>query len=167
MCNHSAAIKIRHTASAEERLKQAHTLMGMTRTMGEEMEVLFNHWAKVRISDAAVKKLIQIAMAPNQEALENLAAGKLELVSARFTNTVDQVYAYALGSESQQMETTAGTVFGAYNAVTGYFQNVRTFKSDEAKFKSIMDGTARQRTQVAFDLCKDFVMHSNAALINN
>ena len=43
------------------------------------------------------------------------------------------------------METTAGTIFGEYNSVTGYFQNVRSFKSDEAKFKSIMDGTAKQR----------------------
>jgi hypothetical protein len=65
------------------------------------------------------------------------------------------VYEYALGSQTQQMETTSGTVFGAYNAVTGYFQNVRSFKNDEAKFKSIMDGTAKQRAQTAFNLCRD------------
>ena len=46
---------------------------------------------------------------------------------------------------TQQMETTAGTLFGAYNAVTGYYQNVRNFKDGDAKFKSIMDGKAKQR----------------------
>ena len=167
MNNHSGAIKIRHTASATERLKQAHTLMGISKSLGGEMEGLFNQWANVRITDAEVKKLIQIAMAPNKEVLENLAEGKLELLSTHYTNIVDNVYEYALGSQTQQMETTAGTVFGAYNSVTGYFQNVRSFKSDEAKFKSIMDGTARQRAQTAFNLCRDFAVQGGEALIYN
>jgi len=167
MNNHSGAIKIRHTASATERLKQAHTLMGISKSLGSEMEGLFNQWAKVRITDAEVKKLIQIAMAPNKEVLENLAEGKLNLLSTHYNNIVDNVYEYALGSQTQQMETTAGTVFGAYNSVTGYFQNVRSFKSDEAKFKSIMDGTAKQRAQNAFDLCRDFATHGSEALICN
>jgi phage/plasmid-like protein (TIGR03299 family) len=167
MNNHSGAIKIRHTASATERLKQAHILMGISKTLGSEMEGLFNQWAKVRITDAEVKKLIQIAMAPNKEVLKNLAEGKLDLLSTHYTNIVDNVYEYALGSQTQQMETTAGTVFGAYNSVTGYFQNVRSFKSEEAKFKSIMDGTARQRAQTAFNLCRDFATQGSEALIYN
>lgn len=167
MRNHSGAIKIRHTASANERLKQAHTLMGISRSLSGEMEGLFNQWANVRITDAEVKKLIQIAMAPNKEVLENLEAGKTELLSTHYTNIVDNVVEYALASTTQQMDTTAGTVFGAYNAVTGYFQNVRSFKSDEAKFKSIMDGTAKQRAQTAFNLCRDFAMQGGEALIFN
>ncbi len=165
--NHSGAIKIRHTASATERLKQAHTLMGISKSLGGEMEGLFNQWAKVRITDAEVKKLIQISMAPNKEVLENLAEGKFDLLSTHYTNIVDNVYEYALGSQTQQMETTSGTVFGAYNSVTGYFQNVRSFKSDEAKFKSIMDGTAKQRAQTAFNLCRDFATQGSEALIYN
>lgn len=165
MQNHSGAIKIRHTSSATERLKQAHTLMGITSLLSGEMEGLFNHWAKVRITDAEVKKLIQIAMAPNKEVLQNLAEGKTEMLSTHYTNIVDNVYEYALGSQTQQMETTAGTVFGAYNSVTGYFQNVRSFKSDEVKFKSIMDGTAKLRAQTAFNLCRDFANQGGEALI--
>ncbi|WP_342647348.1 DUF932 domain-containing protein [Mucilaginibacter sp. CSA2-8R] len=164
MRNHSGAIKIRHTASAAERLKQAHTLMGISRDLSHEMEGLFNQWAKVRITDGEIKKLIQIAMAPNKEVLENLANGKFDLLSTHYTNIVDSVYEYALGSPTQQIGTTAGTVFGAYNAVTGYFQNARTFKSEEAKFRSIMDGTAKQRAQTAFDLCRDFATHGAEAL---
>ncbi|TWR24762.1 DUF945 domain-containing protein [Mucilaginibacter pallidiroseus] len=167
MRNHSGAIKIRHTASAAERLKQAHTLMGISRELSHEMEGLFNQWAKVRITDRELKKLIQIAMAPNKEVVENLAVGKLDQLSTHYTNMVDSVYEYALGSPTQQIETTAGTVFGAYNAVTGYFQNVRSFKNDEAKFKSIMDGTAKQRAQVAFNLCKEFATHGGEALNYN
>ncbi|WPU94703.1 DUF932 domain-containing protein [Mucilaginibacter sabulilitoris] len=162
--NHTNSIKIRHTASANDRLKQAHTLMGISGNMAEELEGIFNHWSQVKITDKQVKKLIQVAMAPNKETITNLELGVLDKLSTNYTNIVDSVYEYALGSPTQQMDTTAGTVFGAYNAITGYFQNVRSYKDGEAKFKSIMDGTAKQRGQVAFDLCSDFARHGMDAL---
>jgi phage/plasmid-like protein (TIGR03299 family) len=157
MRNHSNAVKIRHTASANDRLKQAHTLMGIAGNLSGELEEIFNHWSNVRITDNQVKKLIQVAMAPNKEVLTNLELGMLDKLSTTYTNIVDKAFDYAMGNATQQMETTAGTLFGAYNAITGYYQNVRTFKDGEAKFKSIMDGTAKTRGQVAFDLCRDFV----------
>jgi hypothetical protein len=73
-----------------------------------------------------------------------------------------------MSNPSQQLETTKGTVFGAYNAITGYFQNVRTYKDDEAKLKSLLfGGTAQLRTARAFHLCEDFVMKGENALILN
>ena len=45
-----------------------------------------------------------------------------------FKNMCDSVYEYSMTSPIQQTETTKGTVFGAYNAITGYFQNVRNYK---------------------------------------
>ncbi|MDT3401231.1 phage/plasmid-like protein (TIGR03299 family) [Mucilaginibacter terrae] len=157
--NLSGAIKIRHTVSASDRLKQAHTLMGITSCLGNELEQVFNQWAKVRITDSEVKKLIQVAMAPNKETLQNLTTGKTDELSSYYLNTVDKVYEYAMSSPTQQMDTTAGTVFGAYNAITGYFQNVRNYKDGDARFKSITEGTAKQRAQKAFDLCLDFSKH--------
>jgi phage/plasmid-like protein (TIGR03299 family) len=164
MRSHSNAIKIRHTASANDRLKQAHTLMGIAGSIGGELEELFNHWSKVRISDKQVKKLIQVAMAPNKEVLTHLELGMMDKLSTTYTNIIDHAYDYAMGNATQQMETTAGTLFGAYNAITGYYQNVRKFKDGEAKFKSIMDGTAKTRGQVAFDLCKKFARQGADAL---
>jgi hypothetical protein len=125
------------------------------------MQEIFNHWSTVRITDKEVKKLIQVAMVPNKEVLNNLLAGKTDELSTTYTNMVDKVYEYAMSSPTQQMETTAGTLFGAYNSVTGYFQNVRNYKDGEAKFKSIIEGTAKQRAQTAFDLCLDFSKHLN------
>lgn len=154
MNNHSNAIKIRHTASANDRLKQAHQLLGLTNLLADELEEVFNNWSRIRIADHAVKRLIQIAMAPSKEVLNNLQSGKLNELSSNYNNMVSSVMEYALTSPTQQELTTKGTLFGAYNAVTGYFQNVRNFKDDEAKFKSIMYGTGLQRSQTAFNLCK-------------
>lgn len=162
MRSHKNAVRIRHSSGAGDRLKHAHALMGISNNLSVELERIFNHWATVRISDTEVKKLVQIAMAPNREVLQRLQKGADDEQSSTYRNIVEEVYSYAMGNQTQQMATTAGTVFGAYNAVTGYFQNVRRFKNGEAKFKSITEGTAKQRAQVAFDLCEGFA--SNGSL---
>lgn len=162
--NCSNSIKIRHTQSAQERLKDAHKVMGISNLLSTQLEAIFNQWAKVRITDNKVKKLIQLAMVPNKEVLRNLQTGSLDELSSCFNNICDTAYEYAMTSPTQQTITTKGTLFGAYNAITGYFQNVRNYKNDEAKFKSIMDGTGKLRTQTAFDLCTDFVQHGNGML---
>jgi phage/plasmid-like protein (TIGR03299 family) len=154
--NCSNSIKIRHTSNANDRLNQAHKVLGISNQLSAQLEEIFNHWAKVRITDTEVKKLIQIAMVPNKEVLNNLQRGVQDELSTCFKNMCDNVFEYALTSPTQQEPTTKGTLFGAYNAVTGYFQNVRNYKDDEAKFKSLLFGTAQTKAQKAFDLCNDF-----------
>ena len=155
--NCSNAIKIRHTANAKERLEQAHKVMGITYKLSEYLETAFNQWSKVRITDKQIMKLIQLAMVPNKEVLKDLQEGLMDELSTCYKNMCDSVFEYAMSSPTQQTETTKGTVFGAYNSVTGYFQNIRNYKTDEAKVKSLLfGGTAQQRTQKAFNLCEDF-----------
>ncbi|WP_367866988.1 DUF932 domain-containing protein [Pedobacter sp. WC2423] len=161
------AVKIRHTSSAKDRLSTAHKLLGISNRMTNELGDIFNHWSKVSITDKEVKKLIQIAMAPNREVLHNLEKGKTDLLSTAYLNIVGDVYKYAMSNPTQQLDTTAGTVYGAYNAVTGYFQNVRKFQNEEDKFRSIVEGTAKLRSQTAFDLCNDFSLKGSDSLIFN
>jgi phage/plasmid-like protein (TIGR03299 family) len=160
MRNMTNVIKIRHTSNATERLKLAHQVMGISSRFSDEIGQVFNSWSRKPITDPQLRKLIELAMAPNKEVLGNVKDGKLNALSTQFTNIVDDVYEYALSNPTQQLPTTMGTVFGAYNAVTGYFQNVRKFADDEAKVKSILyGGTGQLRTQKAFDLCTDFARH--------
>ncbi|MES2277901.1 MAG: DUF932 domain-containing protein [Bacteroidota bacterium] len=160
----SNCIKIRHTASAAEKLKSAHKLLGLTNQLSTEMEAIFNRWSRVRISDPELKRLIQLAMVPNKETYELLKTGKESELSSQFNNTVSAVLDYSLTSPSQQEATTKGTLFGFYNSVTGYYQNVKGYRDNEAKFKSIMGGTGLQRNQTAFELCNDFARHGNDVL---
>jgi phage/plasmid-like protein (TIGR03299 family) len=162
--NCSNAIKIRHTASATEKLKTAHQLLGLSNQLSIELEAIFNRWARVKITDPEVKRLIQLAMVPNKETYEKLRAGKDDELGSHFNNTVSSVFDYYHTADSQQENTTKGTLFGMYNAVTGYYQNVRNYSDNEAKFKSIMAGTGLQRNQTAFDLCTDFAKHGNDIL---
>lgn len=166
--NHSNSIKIRHTANAKERLEQAHKVMGISNRLAEELETIFNRWTRVKVEDAELKKLIQLAMVPNKEVLQHLNEGREDELSTCYKNMIDTVYEYALTSPTQQVDTARGTLFGAYNAVTGYFQNIRKYKNEEAKLKSLLfGGTGQLRTQTAFNLCADFAKKRVDGLLLN
>lgn len=155
--NMSNVVRIRHTSGAKQRLENAHKVMGLTNQLSTQLEGIFNQWTKVHICDKGVKKLIQLALCPNKETLDALKKGAADELSTLFKNTVEDAFAYAMMADTQQMNTTKGTVFGAYNAVAGYYQNVRNYKDDESKLQSIvMGGTAQAKAQRAFELCTAF-----------
>jgi phage/plasmid-like protein (TIGR03299 family) len=163
--NMTNVVRIRHTVNAKVRLEQAHKVMGLANNLSIEMEGIFNQWAKVRITDKEVRKLIQMALASNAETLGQIKDGKVDEFSTVFKNQCEDAFSYAMLNDTQQLETTKGTVFGAFNAVTGYFNNVRNYKNEEAKVKSIlMGGTGALRTQKAFDLCNDFARYGADSL---
>ncbi|AIL46983.1 DUF932 domain-containing protein [Elizabethkingia anophelis] len=158
----SNVVRIKHTSGAKQRLETAHKVMGMANEFSNQIEGIFNEWAKIRVSDQEVRNLIQLALCPNKKTLDLLKKGAQDEVSTVFKNSVDKAFMYAMTSDSQRMETTKGTLFGAYNAVTGYYQNVNNYKDDEAKLQSIViGGTAKMRSQTAFDLCSNFEKFGN------
>ncbi|ALM50122.1 alpha/beta hydrolase [Flavobacterium psychrophilum] len=153
----SNVVRIKHTSGAKQRLEDAHKVMGLADRLSVELEGIFNNWASVKVADNEMKKLIELALCPNKETFDLLKKGAQDELSTVFKNTVQDAFAYAMISDTQQMETTKGTLFGAYNAVTGYYQNVRNYKDEEAKLQSlVMGGTARSKAQAAFDLCRGF-----------
>ena len=165
--SYSNSIKINHTENAKEHIEEAHKVIGIANRLSYELESIFNSWSKVRITDDNLKQLIQLAMVPNEEVLANIKSGDLDELSTAFKNVCDNVYEYTQSDPSQQTETTQGTVFGAYNAITGYFQNVRIYKNEEAKLMSLLfGGTGQLRTQKAFYLCEDFAMKGASIFLN-
>ncbi|MBN8879833.1 MAG: DUF945 domain-containing protein [Sphingobacteriales bacterium] len=166
--NMSNVVRIRHTSGAKQRLENAHRVMGIANTLSTQLEKIFNQWTTVKITDSEVKQLIQLALCPNKETMEQLKKSNVDDLSTLFRNTVDDAFAYAMTSDSQQMNTTKGTLFGAYNAISGYYQNVRNYKDEETKLQSIvLGGTAQARTQKAFELCNGFMRDGAAALLFN
>lgn len=164
--NMTNVVRIKHTSGAKQRIENAHKIMGLANTLSTQLENIFNNWSKVRVSDKEVKKLIQLALCPNKETLDLIKNDAEDEMSTVFKNTIDDAFQYAMLSDTQQMDTTKGTLYGAYNAVTGYFQNVRNYKNDEAKLQSIvLGGTAQLKSQKAFDLCTDFA-HNGAEILN-
>ncbi len=163
--NMTNVVRIKHTSGAKQRIENAHKIMGLANTLSNQLENIFNNWSKVRVTDQEVKKLIQLALCPNKQTLDLIKKGAEDEISTVFKNVVDDAFSYAMMSDTQQMNTTKGTLFGAYNAVTGYYQNVRNYKNDEAKLQSIvLGGTAQLKSQKAFELCTSFALEGGQIL---
>ena len=155
--NCQSKITIRHTKDARNRLENAHKVLGIANRLSDQLDDIFNHWSKVHIRDMEVKKLIEQAMMPTREYLPSQDAKVVLESSTYMRNVCDTVYEYTMSAPSQLMGTTRGTLFGAYNGITGYFQNVRSYKTNEDKMNSIFyAGLAEQRSKKAFQLCETF-----------
>lgn len=155
----SMKVKIRHNGQMHDKLKEAHKLMGIVSATSKQLEEAFSVMVKTPIVDQQLKDFIVSTFA-KPEHFNKLAKGeKLD----RFETLVSDVYAYAHMSSTQQTAATRGTVFGAYNAVTGYLNNVRkplkirNRDPREGALRSILDGRSFEYAQKALNLCLDFI----------
>jgi len=154
-CTHR--LTIRHTRDARLRLENAHRVMGIANRLSDQLDGIFNRWSRVRIADGEVRNLIRQALAPARETLTGQDPAVAAELSTYLQRVCDTVYEYTLSAPSQQLDSTRGTLFGAYNGITGYFQNVRDYRGAEDKMNSLLyGGLAEQRAREAFRLCLSF-----------
>lgn len=148
-------IAIRHTSSMHDKLKVAHELMGISNMYTKEIETIFNAMANTQVSEKTYRDVIVKSLADNKKQVELYGT---DASSTRFDNMVDDVMNYAFGHQTQRMKATEGTLYGIYNALTGFYQNDLDWgKKEDKKAEQILDGRVYQKTQKAFDLCLELV----------
>ncbi len=138
-------VSIKHCKNYKAKLENAAEVLGIIKNAPSVYEGTFNQMAKCKITDTEVLKLI-----------EQIFPGKIDEkgnYSTRIINIRKAVAEYTFGNETQLTESCKGTLFGVYNGVTGYFQNVKSYSDDNAKFDNIIDGTDYKFAQTALDLC--------------
>jgi len=139
-------VKIKHTKTAHDRLKIAHQVMGISNTILERNEQLFNALCDIKINDTQANLYFYNLML-NDGQLEQLAKQDYKLdyvddsiISTKTKNRVNSLKEYNVVGPGQDMPTTMGTVFGAYNAIAGYIQNVKEYKDEERKMENVLMG---------------------------
>ena len=150
-------IKIRHTKSAKDNLEKGMELLNLANILSANSQTIFNTLAVTAMSDIQTKDYIHTLFLTKDE-LQLVATNKGDIetvdeISTRKKNIVRDVKLYNQQGTGQDM--VEGTAWGAYNAVTGYFQNVKNYTSDEVKFKNIMGGADAQIGQKALTLAYD------------
>ena len=153
----ASKINIRHTKSAKAKIDEAHKLMGITNERTRFMNEAFPAMTRIKMTDEQVKNYIHtLFLSPAEltllaeRGIKNLY--NIEAISTRKTNVIDDVYKTYFIGPGQQMDSAQGTAWGAYNAVTCYFNNVKTFKNDSDAMKSNFYGTNYDTMQKAFNL---------------
>ena len=62
-------------------------------------------------------------------------------------NQIEECVAYHHNHVSQQIPERVGNLWGAYNTLTGWQQNAKSHRSEEAKLKSlVLDNTFAQKS---------------------
>jgi len=140
-------VTIRHSVKEYAALEKITQLMGVINSYTEQAQEVFTAMARTPYTDDQVKLLVKNLF------VGDLKADNPEEWSTRLINLTELVMNYAGSAKSQQLSTVRGTMFGAYNAITGYFQNAKNYASDEQKLNSIMfNGYAADKSKRAFEL---------------
>jgi phage/plasmid-like protein (TIGR03299 family) len=142
-------VLIQHRTGAKDRLGEAYKVMNIASKYMTEVNEVFNQMARTPITDEALQKYIIDVMQPEYKALKSKE--EAEKISTRFKNQVTSIYDFAMSHPTQQTDAARGTVWGAYNSISGYYNYIQKYKDDEQKFISQMFGNANNRITKAFE----------------
>lgn len=144
----SNKVHIEHRSGAKERLSEAYKVMGIASKYMTEVNEIFEQMTKTKVSDEELQKYIIDVMSPEKKVV--LTAEEEEKVSTRFKNQVSSIYDFALSHPTQQTDAAKGTMWGAYNSISGYYNYIANFKNEEQKFTSQMFGNGNKKINKAF-----------------
>ncbi len=141
----SNIFKIRHTASARDRMVDAQKLLALTYKNSKQTQEVYEHLTKIKITDEVKEDFfLNIFLTKDEYATlvkEGVAWYNSDSISTRKKNQLAELYKYDNVGPGQDFDICKGTAYGAYNTLAGYFQNVKNFSNDEKKFQSIILGT--------------------------
>jgi phage/plasmid-like protein (TIGR03299 family) len=133
-------ISIRHTSRVRYGMQRAARLLGIIRREYSGAEEAYQQLAKIKITDKVLRHYIERVFPAKQENEE---------VLARLAKTRKQVFEYTqVGAGQHEIR---GTAWWAYNGITGYFQNVRSFGNWEKLFRSNLMGSGHALMQKALN----------------
>jgi len=141
-------VTIEHRGNAKDKLSEAHRVMGIASIYMKEVEDVFQRMANTKISDQELKSYIQSVMKPEYK---KVSEEEEEILSTRFKNQVESIYDFALSHPTQTTEAAKGTIWGAYNSISGYYNYIHNFKNNEQKFSSQIFGNANNKIVKAFN----------------
>ena len=147
--NNTNRVYIKHTQNVKERFVEAAQIMGIHSEYLDKLESAFRLLYDKRVSDKDMKSIVTKAFLNKEEIKSMALTGEVEL-STRKTNMINDVMRYY--HQASEIDSIRGTGYGVYNAMTGYFQNIKNYRSEEAKMKSIvLGGLSEKYTQRVFD----------------
>lgn len=140
-------ISVRHTANANNRVKQAGQIMRHALSYQTTLDEAYNFLFKTKVNDAAARDLIMNIM-------------KIEdLDSTRIKNILEKIelcYNEGVGQES-----IVGTAWGVFNGITHYLSHEKNYKSQESKFQSLLlGGESEKIIKRSYDTLLEFAQNA-------
>lgn len=143
---------IRHTANALDRMKEAAELMGVYNDYMQVLESTFNKMADKKIDVRDFVYSVFLSATELKAVNANNKSLDVDEVSTKKTNIINGVIDYYnTDSFGQDMPICKGTLYGAYQAVTGYYNNMQSYSDKADKLNSVWFGNYAKINQKAMD----------------
>lgn len=161
-------VSFKHTRSVHDNIAKAKEIMGISHNIIQESSELYERMSEHKIEYGEVISFIyNLVLNKAEVALvkeKKTTVDRVSEISTRKKNIIGDIIDYTNSGPGQDLATTAGTLFGVYNGVTGYIQNMKKFKTPNHKMDSMFFGTARSLSTGALSLATD-VLEGQVKLI--
>lgn len=160
LAHNAGKISLRHTSGINGRLDLtkkdnevfAYKTLHMYEIYKNSLEQEFEHLRNIRLSEKELDNILaEVLLSDN-----NVKLYKESGINHPDISTVGRNQFYAVKEAMEkgvgQEYGERGTAMWAINGLTTYYQNVKNFRDDEAKFTNIMQGTAALKVQKMHDL---------------
>lgn len=164
-------IRIRHTESAKDKLHQGAEVLRIACEKAKDAQQLYAALYTIKMTDEEVLQyLVNLNLTDKereslldydsrfgyQKLIErNYMTLEATKISVRKANMIQNMYEYYMDGIGQQQ--IAGTAWGAYNAVTGFYANVANLEGSK-RFESLLYGNAQNVMQksivAAYEIAK-------------
>lgn len=147
-----AGHKIRHTLNAQDRVKEAFTIMGLLEGNQKANEAAYNAMKHNVINKNEFFDYIGNIFMTDEE-IKKLQKGERDVLSTRKKNIIEGVMDFANTGIGQREALGNGglNMWYAYNAVTGYLTG-KKYNSTDDRFNSLMLGDGAAKVKYAGDL---------------
>ncbi len=139
-------VRIKHTQSAQDRLQEAHQILGLTNQLYKELDYIFNRMALRKVSSSQLIDYVKTLVPDNPIAESN----------TRTENTRNHII--GLHDTVQDASMHRGNLFGAFNAVTEFVDHYGGSKDASKQLRSIwFGGSGEQLKRKAYQLAESML----------
>ena len=135
-------IHIRHTAHAAKDMAEALSLLEVSNSLYEQLDVMFNRMALTKINQKQLLAYVRALVPDNEEHCDTARTREIR-------NTV-----LALHESGQGSSLARGTLWGAYNSVTEYTDHLMAEANPTKRLESIWFGRGEHLKLKAFHLAE-------------
>jgi phage/plasmid-like protein (TIGR03299 family) len=154
-------VSIEHRTGAKEKLSEAYKVMNIASKYMNEVEDIFNKMAKTTIGDEQLKAYIKDVIKSDYVVKKDsiiLDESIQDEHSTRLKNQINAIFEFALSHPTQQTDATRGTLWGAYNSISGYYNHIHNYKRGaEQKFTSQFFGNAYNKINKGFQKAVELI----------
>lgn len=160
-------ISFRHNQGVNNKLLTVPEILCITNQRIEEEEEMYNFLFKKKVDDNDIKKYICGSFLSNDELaiIDTLdlysglfkrdnSSFEQSTISKQKLNALIDTWDYT--NEGLGQTEIEGTMYGAYNGVTGYFSNVKSYKNEEKRLDTEIFGTDYTIKQRALELALEY-----------